>query len=485
MVDVVWTASEINSVFNAHVDATCVITGISIDTRTLVTGDLFVALAGPHHNGHAYLDQAFAAGAVAALVSRHDPAVVARGGHDDHRLILVEDSLAGLCALAAAARARFEGWVIAVTGSSGKTGVKENLRTVLAPSGSTHASVKSFNNHIGVPLTLARLPKSVDFAIFEMGMNHAGELSELSLLVKPDLAIITTINEAHIENLGSIEAIARAKAEIFDGMQGGSAIVPRDNPYCDILVEAARQRQCEIIGFGESEQSQAHLEKSRTHPHCSCVQASIRGQKITYKIAQPGAHHVSNSLAVLAAVDVVEADLALAGLALAQSEALEGRGQRHELSLAGRKITLIDESYNANPASMAAALTVLGASETGARRIAVLGDMAELGASAPQLHAALAEIIARTKIDRLYCCGPNMRHLFEAVPAEARGAYRSTPKELLSVLMEDLVHGDTVMVKGSNASQMGLVVEALIGAHASRGADTSNNNLSTDHRVSA
>jgi len=188
---------------------------------------------------------------------------------------------------------------------------------------------------------------------------------------------------------------------------------------------------------------------------------------------------------VLATVDVVEADLALAGLALAQSEALEGRGQRHVLSLAGRKITLIDESYNANPASMAAALTVLGASETGARRIAVLGDMAELGASAPQLHAALAEIIARTNIDRLYCCGPNMRHLFEAVPAEARGAYRSTPKELLSVLMEDLVHGDTVMVKGSNASQMGRVVEALIGANASEDLDPSKNNLSTDHRVSA
>ncbi len=467
-----WTAAELNALFDASLSEDCAITGISIDSRSLEPGDLFIALSGPHHDGHAYLQDAFAAGARAAIVASSFKGSEARDGH---ALIMVDDCQAALWKLAEAARARFEGWLIAVTGSAGKTGVKENLRIALAASGHVHASVKSFNNHIGVPISLSRLPRKADYAVLEMGMNHAGELSALSHLARPDVAIITTVNEAHMENFDSVEDIARAKAEIFDGMTGGSAILPSDNPHYELLAAAAREHQCEIIGFGENELAAARLEKSRPHSHCSCVQATIRGQQMTYKLRQPGHHQVINSLAVLTAADVVEADLALAGLALAQSEALSGRGRRHALCLQGRDITLIDESYNANPASMAAALTVLGSGDGAGRQIAVLGDMVELGDAAAALHAGLAELITATSIDLVYCCGPNMQHLFDVLPVDRRGAYGANAQALWEVLQRDLVDGDTVMVKGSNASHMAVIVEAMLQAHVPGNLEISNN----------
>lgn len=467
MADALWTAAELNALFDADLAADWVATGVSIDSRDLKAGDLFIALSGPHHDGRAYIQDAFAAGASAAIVSRGEDAAVSPSSvsaPDNAAIIFVDDSFAALWRLATQARARCEGWLIAVTGSAGKTGVKESLRVALSSSGVTHASVKSFNNHIGVPISLARMPRHTDYAILEMGMNHSGELSELSALVRPDVAIVTTVNEAHIENFASVAEIARAKAEIFEGMTGGSAIIPIDNPHYDILFEAARRHQCEIVSFGEADDALVRLEKSRAHSSCSCVKANIRGQAITYKLAQPGDHHVINSLAVLAAVNVVEADLALAGLALAQSEALSGRGRRHLLHINSRRIQLIDESYNANPASMAAALKVLAADDEAGRRIAVLGDMAELGAAAAELHAGLGDLITASAIDRVYSCGSHMMNLHQALPADRRGAHCATPEALFKVLLNDLVDADTVMVKGSNASKMGLLVDDLVSA---------------------
>ena len=370
-----------------------------------------------------------------------------------------------VCAIWPAPRARAEATVIGVTGSVGKTGTKEALRLALARSGETHASVASYNNHWGVPLSLARCPASARYAVFEMGMNHAGEIEPLTRLVRPHVAIVTTVAPVHLEFFGSLEAIADAKAEIFSGVEpGGAAVINRDNPQFARLASAAKSAGVErIVSFGEHAKADARLLKCALHPDCSTVQARILGTDVTYKLGAPGRHVVLNSLAVLAAVSLAGADLALAALALAEIKPPTGRGARSTLHLNGGTALLIDESYNANPASMGAALALLGQADVGprGRRIAVLGDMLELGARGADLHRELREPVLAHGVDLVFCCGPLMRALWEALPSERRGGYAESSAALESQLLAAIRPGDAVMVKGSLGSRMGPLVKAL------------------------
>jgi UDP-N-acetylmuramoyl-tripeptide--D-alanyl-D-alanine ligase len=436
------------------------ISGLSIDTRTLNRGEAFFAIKGDARDGHEFVAQALAAGAGLAVVSK------ARRGEfpADARLLVVDDVLAALIDLARAARARSQAQVIAVTGSVGKTSTKEALLLALSADGETHASTASYNNHWGVPLSLARCPQSAKYAVFEIGMNHAGEITPLTKLVRPHVAIITTIAPVHLEFFGTLEKIADAKAEIFLGVEpGGAAVLNRDIPQFDQLVRAAKASNvARIVSFGEHDGADARMIKCALKADCTCVHASILGTDVTYKLGAPGKHLVGNSLAVLAAAVLAGADLALAALALQKLQPASGRGTRITLTVPGGTALLIDESYNANPASMSAALALLGqAPVTGrGRRIAVLGDMLELGDQGARLHRELAAAAA-ANADLVFCSGPLMKNLWDALPASHRGAYAETSATLEPAVLEALQAGDAVMVKGSFGSKMGPIVKAL------------------------
>ncbi len=438
------------------------IDGISIDSRNIGAGDAFFAIKGDNRDGHDFVAAALKAGAGVAVVVADW-----RGSDIDNApLLVVPDVLEGLRALAGAARARLKAKVIGVTGSVGKTSTKEALRLALGANGVTHASVASYNNHWGVPLSLARCPADVRYAVFEMGMNHAGEIEPLSRLVRPHVAIITTIEPVHLEFFESVEGIADAKAEIFRGLEaGGAAVINRDNPHFKRLAGAARSAGvARIVSFGEHAEADARLIKSSLQPDCSTVQARILGADVAYKLGAPGQHQVLNSLAVLAAVSLVGADLALAALALAELAPASGRGVRIVLALGGNgRALLIDESYNANPASMRAAIALLGQAEIGprGRRIAVLGDMLELGAAGADLHRGLVEPVRAHGIDLVFCCGPLMHALWEALPSERRGGYAVNAGALEAEVIAAIRPGDAVMIKGSLGSRMGPIVKAL------------------------
>jgi UDP-N-acetylmuramoyl-tripeptide--D-alanyl-D-alanine ligase len=435
--------------------------GISIDSRTLVPGEAFFAIAGEHRDGHDFVAAALAAGAGLAVVAADN-----RSGFSEQApLLVVADVLAALGDLAGAARARSPAKILGVTGSVGKTGTKEALHLALAADGATHASVASYNNHWGVPLSLARCPQTARYAVLEIGMNHAGEIESLTRLARPHVAIITTVEPVHLEFFASIEAIADAKAEIFLGLEaGGAAVINRDNPqYARLRQHAENAGVGRIVSFGEHIEADAHLIKSSLHPDCSTVQARILGADLAYKLGAPGRHVVLNSLAVLAAASLVGADLALAALALAQLQPATGRGSRITLESRDGTALLIDESYNANPASMPAALALLGQSEIGTRgrRIAVLGDMRELGSHGIELHRQLLEPVLGHCVDLVFCCGPLMHALWEALPSERRGGYAETSALLEPQVLAAIHPGDAVMVKGSLGSRMGLIVKAL------------------------
>jgi UDP-N-acetylmuramoyl-tripeptide--D-alanyl-D-alanine ligase len=437
------------------------VNGISIDSRSIGAGDAFFAIKGDNRDGHEFVGSALKAGAGFAVV-----AADWRGNDIGNvPLLCVPDVLEGLRALARAARARLDAKVIGVTGSVGKTGTKEALRLALGASGATHASVASYNNHWGVPLSLARCPANARYAVFEMGMNHAGEIEPLSKLVRPHVAIITTVEPVHLEFFGTVEAIADAKAEIFRGLEGGgAAVINRDNPHFERLAAAARNAGARIVSFGEHAKADARLVKLALQPDSSTVEARILGADVAYKLGAPGKHQVLNSLAVLAAVSLAGADLALAALALAAVQPATGRGARVVLTLGvSGQALLIDESYNANPASMRAALALLGQAEIGSqgRRIAVLGDMLELGASGADLHRGLVDSIPAYGIDLVFCCGPLMHALWEALPSERRGGYAESAGALEADVIAAIRPGDAVMVKGSLGSRMGPIVKAL------------------------
>ncbi len=458
-----WTVEDMATAMGAerHGALPPTISGISIDSRTIGRDEAFFAIAGDRRDGHGFVAAALAAHASLAVVAADRSAEFPH----DAPLLVVPDVLAALRALAAAARARTQAKVMGVTGSVGKTGTKEALRLALATDGETHASVASYNNHWGVPLSLARCPASAHYAVLEMGMNHAGEIEPLSRLARPHVAVITAVAPVHLEFFGTLAKIADAKAEIFLGLEpGGAAVLNRDNSQFTQLKRRAREAGvARIISFGAHEKADARLIKCVLHAGCSTVQADILGSEITYKIGAPGRHLVMNSLAVLATVELVGADLALAALALAEFKPSSGRGEPIEIDLPGGSALVIDESYNANPTSVAAALNLLGQAPVGprGRRMAVLGDMLELGPRTRALHRGLLAGVNANAVDLVFCCGPLMRALWQALPAGRRGGYAEDSAALEAQVKSAIRAGDVVMVKGSLGSRMGTIVKAL------------------------
>ena len=435
--------------------------GVVIDSRVVAPGDIFVAIKGDKLDGHEFAVSALSSGAGLAIVSVVTEEMLAAGP----LLVVPHDPLLAMENIGRAARHRCSARIIAITGSVGKTSTKEMLRVALSATGATHASVASFNNHWGVPLTLARLQKHDAFAVFEIGMNHAGEITPLVAMVGPQIAIITSIAPSHLGQFDSLDGIAAAKAEIFSGVEkGGHAIVPRDSEYFGFLQNAARTAGINsIVSFGRHERSDVRLERVALHQSCCCITADVLGERVTYKLGTPGEHMAVNSLAVLAAVKLSGADLARGALALAEAKPAKGRGVQQSLKAPGGEILLIDESYNANPTSVKAALSLLAHVKPvkGGRRIAVLGDMLELGKFGPEMHAAIEKDIAAFGIDKLYAAGPLMSHLWRATPTSRRGAYAETSADLKDEVLNAIHAGDCVMIKGSNGSRMGLIGEAM------------------------
>ena len=466
-----WTGLELVAPMQARVLGPRVpaVHGISIDTRTLQPGDLFFAIRGEANDGHAFVEKAFEKGAAAAVVDEaHADSLKTFG-----TLFVVHDVLHAMEELGRAARRRMTGMVVAVTGSVGKTSTKEMLKGIVSSFGQGHASVASYNNHWGVPLTLARMPVETSFGIFEIGMNHANEIRPLTQMVRPHVAVITAIAPVHLENLGTVEAIADAKAEIFDGLEaGGVAIIPRDTPQYMRLDNAARSSSAgNILCFGETAGADARLISFEAQADGSLVTADVLGERLTYRLGAPGRHLAQNSLAILLAARAIGVDMQAAAQELAHVTAPQGRGQQITLEISGAPATLIDESYNANPVSMRAALTLLAQVPMPAifgRRIAMLGDMLELGPDELKFHAELAEAIAALPIDIVHTVGPRMKALHEALPSGKRGLYGERAADVCDGLVDQVVAGDVVMIKGSNGSKMGSIVQALKERHAQK-----------------
>jgi len=452
-----WTSAEIAGAVRGRAAAPFVASGVSIDTRSLEPGDVFVALKGARRDGHDFVAEALRKGAAGALVS-HDPAEVA----GDPRLIRVADTLTALADLGRASRARAKATVIAVTGSVGKTGTKEALRHVLARQGGCHAAAASHNNAIGVPLTLARLPRDTPYCVVEIGMNRPGEIAPLSRLASPHVAIITTVEAVHIEFFPDEEAIADEKASIMQGLvAGGAVVLNRDNRhYARLLSYAERLGVQRILTFGADPRSDMRLIDWHAEGFGGRARAAILGKEVAFRLAAPGRHAAQNALGVFAAVFAAGADPFRAAEDIADLPPAPGRGQRLAIPLGEGEAILIDDSYNASPPSMRAAFAVL-ADALATRRVAVLGDMLELGARAADEHRALAEAAVEANIDLVFCCGPLMRNLYEALPRRMRGAYAADSEALLPFLDDALRPGDVVLVKGSLASRMGRIVHAL------------------------
>jgi len=455
-----WTAAEAASATGGRSTGEWVATGVSIDSRSVASGDLFIALAGPNFDGHDFAADALAKGAAAALVARL-PAGLADGAP----VLVVPDTMAALEALGRAARRRSAARIIGVTGSVGKTGTKEALRRALERQAPAFASAGSLNNQWGVPLSLARMPRETRYGIFEMGMNHPGEIDALSRLVRPDVAVITTVEPAHLGFFASVEAIADAKAEIFAGMEAtGAAVLNRDNAHFARLAAAARaQGITRILGFGHHPEATVRLVDSHLYATASAVTATVMGEVVDYCIAIPGPHWVMNSLAVLGAVKAAGGDVGVAAAAMSSLTPLDGRGRRHRIAVGDGTAELIDESYNASPASMRAAFAVLGAMipGKGGRRIAVLGDMLELGGESSRLHAGLADALVEAGVTLVFTSGTEMRALYDALPKRMRGGHAASSTDTAEIVSRRLRPGDLVTVKGSFGSRMSEVVKRL------------------------
>ncbi len=462
MQEPLWTFEDLVAASGGKSDGECSveITGVSIDTRTLMGGEVFVALK-DQRDGHEFVTAAFEKGAAAAVVSKDYKRAAGDGA-----LVRVKDPLEALGKLAIAARARLssEARVIAVTGSAGKTSTKEMLRLALLQVGATHASEKSYNNHWGVPLTLARMPATTEFAVFEIGMNHPGEIRPLSKMVRPHVAIVTTVAPVHLAYFKNVEEIARAKAEIIEGLEpSGCAVLNRDNDHFDLLSSIAGEAGFDVLGFGKNSDASSRIVEVKSTFEGSQVRAIIEGEDISYRITAPGEHLQINSVAVLAACKRVGADLARSAVGLSEFEVPEGRGERLYITCEGGQTLVIDETYNANPASVRAALGVLSLLGEGvaSRKIAVLGDMLELGDDSERLHRELRAPLVESGIDLVFACGPNMAHLMEDLPSKMRGGYAKTSDELERIVLDGVGAGDVIVVKGSLGSRMGGIVRSL------------------------
>lgn len=449
-----WTSEEIAKATGGQVTgAPFEVAGLSIDTRSIEAGDLFIALAGVR-DGHDFIEQALGQGAAGSLAAR------AGAGSS----VLVPDVLAGLEQLGVAARIRASAALRgAITGSVGKTSLTQAVSKGLAMAGRSHASIKSYNNHIGVPLTLARMPRDTQRAVFEIGMNHAGEIEPLSQMVRPHAVCVSTVGPVHIENFPDGEAgVARAKAEIFAGLEpGGTAVLNADNPWFDLLSAEANAVGAKIVRFGAGSDCEARLMDIQAVIGGAQVSAVIHGKAVTFPILQSGAHWGHNSLAALMMMQALGVDLDMGIAALGAFEPLDGRGAERMVRHAGETFTLIDESYNANPLSMVAVLRSLGERKAKGRKIVALTDMLELGEAGPKLHAQLAEAIAAAGIDQVYCSGPLMKSLWDALPSTQRGGYAMTAAELAPDVVGAAQPGDVVMVKGSNGSKASVIAAAL------------------------
>lgn len=448
-----WTSDAIAAATGGTASEPFTVDGVTFDSREVIGGELFVALAGEATDGHRFVATAAARGAAGMLVA--EPVA---GPH-----VRVADTMPGLTALAVAARARSEATIVGVTGSVGKTGVKEALRLALERSApdAVHASVKSYNNHTGVPLSLARMPADTRFGVFEMGMNHAGELAALTALVRPDVAVVTAIASAHRAFFASEEAIADAKGEIFAGLEpGGVAVVPFDSLHRDRLIAAARPHAARIVTFGLGDGADVRATDHVLHPDCTTATMVVGEKRLMFRIGLAGAHWLSNALAILAAVDAVGGDLALAGLALADLSGLPGRGERFAVSRGDGTATILDESYNANPASMAAALAVLGSIPATNRKRVVLGEMKELGAESDAFHAALAPLLDAAGVGHAVLVGAGMAPLAAALPRHIPAVLVADASAALGAVA-GLAAGDVLLIKGSNSVRLGDVVAGL------------------------
>ena len=452
-----WTSIDAAAATGGTAIAEWAATGISIDTRTLETGDLFVALAGPNFDGHDFVDTAFAAGAASALVSR-EASLNGRPG------LVSTDTLDALEKLATAARDRSRAKIAAITGSVGKTGTKEALAHVLSAQGETGYSKSSLNNHWGVPLSVARLPASARFGVFEIGMNHPGEITPLVGLVRPHVAVITAIASAHREFFDSVEDIARAKGEIFSSLDGGTAIINRDTEFFPLLADMAQDAGAnDIVSFGRHAEADMRLIECLSDATGNAIDARWRGDAISYRVDQPGVHWAYNSLAVLATADALGADMKKAAADLATLPALPGRGAVHVIPWGDGTIRLIDDCYNANPESMSAALKTLGHMQPdGGRRVAIIGDMLELGDTSRTAHAGLKDHIEKNDIDAVFMAGPEMSALADVLDADRIGATADSAAALLPAVLSGLRAGDVVTVKASNGTGLGRIVAALI-----------------------
>jgi UDP-N-acetylmuramoyl-tripeptide--D-alanyl-D-alanine ligase len=463
-----WTSDQAAAATGGRATRDWQATGVSIDTRTLRPGELFVALKDVR-DGHDFVAQALEKGAAAALVSR-----IPEGVAGDAPLLIVEDVLKALEALGAAARARTQARVVAVTGSVGKTSTKEMLRAVLSGQGKTHAAEASYNNQWGVPLTLARMPADTEFAVIEIGMNHPGEIAPLARLARPHVAMITTVAAAHLAAFDDLAGIAREKAEIFEGLEpGGAAVLLGDLEVSPILIGKAREAKAKITLFGSGKQSDFRLLAADLKGDTTVVRAEAAGKPLLFKIRAAGRHFAMNALGVLAVADALGLDPALAACDLGEWHPPAGRGQRERLVLdvvdERLSIDLIDDAFNANPTSMAAALEVLAAAEPDddvgriahGRRIAVLGDMLELGEDEIALHRALVEDPSLAKVELVHCVGPLMRATYDALPPRQRGQWHETAEALAQKIGSLVDAGDVVLVKGSKGSKVSLVVDAL------------------------
>lgn len=468
MTDPLWSWDELVAAAEGRAsrEPTVPVTGVSIDTRGLQPGDLFVALKA-ERDGHDFVTDAFKAGAAAALVGKGY-----RKARNEGALIRVEDTLTALGAIGRAARMRSNARIVAVTGSAGKTGTKEMLRLALAEAGETHASEKSYNNHWGVPLTLARMPKTAQYGVFEIGMNHAGEITPLTEMVRPHVAVITTVDAVHLEYFGSVEEIAGAKAEILKGLvPGGAAILPHDNPHFALLKEHADAVGAKVVSFGYADTAEVRAIQANLEPGGSSVIAGLGSRRFPYRIGAPGEHYVKNSLAVLAALIALGADPMRGLPALLRVAPAAGRGARTVLAAPEGRMLLIDESYNANPASVRAALAAMGTTprEDYPRRVIALGDMLELGDASTELHKGLKDAVDAAGVDLVFACGPMMKALFDELKSGQQGGWAPDSAAFAPLLLDAVKAGDVVMIKGSLASRMAPVVQALLARFAKAG----------------
>lgn len=457
-IQVLWNSAMLASALGISIDSTITATGVSIDSRTIKSGQIFIAIKGENLDGNDYVSEALEKGASLCIINKNNKSLKAY----KEQIVEVDDTLEALNKLAIYARYQLKGKVIGITGSVGKTSTKEMLKIALEDQGKVYASQGNFNNHYGLPLCLANMPADTEYAILELGMSSVGEITHLTQLAKPNIAIITTVEAVHLEFFNSISAIAAAKAEIFEGMKkGDTAIINFENPYHQIILGFARDAGLNILSFSQEQKTNFKLESYEVRSGKAYIKAECMGRDIDYVLGATGIHLALNSLAVLAAVYAVGAELPYASRCLVKFKAQQGRGLVHKIS--ARKLIVIDDCYNAAPASVKAAIANLGGYKSGKNRlIAVLGNMLELGSQSPEMHSELVHDIINHGIDRVYTVGSLMQHLYDKLPLEIAARHAGHANEIADIVVSEIKAGDVILIKGSNSMKMSTVVNKIL-----------------------